>query len=120
MNHISNVVSLHPYLTPHFGKLETLTKLMPQFVARTQTESGNLYYEFTFNGDKIFCREGYVGAEGALAHLANVSDLLEQLLQNASLDRLEIHGPQAELDKLKNAFEGMHPIWFSSLVGVNR
>ncbi len=120
MNYISNVVSLHPYFSPHPGKLEVVKNLMPLFVARTQTEASNLFYEFTLHGDQVFCREGYVGADGALAHLANVGDLLEQLLQNASLNRLEIHGPQAELEKLQAAFDGMNPIWFYSFVSVKR
>lgn len=120
MSHVSNVVSIHPYFKAHPGKLEAFKALLPAFVSRTQTEPANLYYEFTVNGDEIFCREGYVGAEGALTHLANVKDLLEQGLQNASLSRLEIHGPAAELEKLKGPLAAFNPAWFVSVAGVKR
>src|SRR5207237_10562033 len=33
---------------------------------------GSLFYEFTVNGEEVFCREGYTDAEGLLAHLENV------------------------------------------------
>ena len=43
----------------------------------------NLFYEFTINGDEVFCREGYVNAEALLAHLENVGAMLEQALAMA-------------------------------------
>ncbi len=120
MNYITTIVSLHPYFKPHPGKMETVLELMPMFVARTQPEVGNLFYEFTVNENEVFCREGYVGAVGVLAHLANVHDLLEELLQSATLHRLEIHGPAAELEKLTEAFSGMSPIYYNSVCSVKR
>jgi len=59
-------VSIHDFKNPP-GKMDRCEALLPQFVAKTN-ESGRLYYEFTVSGDVIFCREGYVGAAGALAH----------------------------------------------------
>jgi hypothetical protein len=38
------------------------------FVEKTATEKKNLFYEFTVNGDEMFCREGYTDAE---SHAAN-------------------------------------------------
>src|SRR6266853_38268 len=94
-------VRIHPYFKIHPGKLDVALALLPAFVRASAGEEKCLYYEFTRNGDMLFCREGYAGAEGALAHLANVNALLEDLLKLADLARLEIHGPAAELDQLK-------------------
>ena len=58
----TNVVSIHPYFKAHPGKLAQFKAAMPAFVERTTGETQNLYYEFTSNGDEIFCREGYIGA----------------------------------------------------------
>lgn len=56
-----------------------------------------LFWGFDYNGNIAFCREGYEDAEGVLAHLDNVGGKLEEALTMASLQRLEIHGPAAEV-----------------------
>src|SRR3954471_6709871 len=100
-NHPANVVSIHPYFKVHPGKLDAFKALLPEFVARTETETGRLFYDFTSNGDEVFCRELYADAAGALAHLQNVDALLKEALKIADLTRLELHGPAGELDQLR-------------------
>ena len=90
------------------------------FVERTATESKNLYYDFTVSGDIVYCREAYVGADGLLAHLENVGALLGPLLKLADVQRVEVHGPAAELEKLKAPLAGLKPQWFTYLFGVKR
>ena len=116
----SNVVSIHPYFKVHPGKLAQFKAGLPAFVEKTTAEEKNLYYEFTINGDEIFCREGYVGAEGVLTHLDNVGALLGEALAIADLTRLEFHGPAAELEKLKGPLAHLKPAWFVLECGVKR
>ena len=116
----TNVVSIHPYFKVHAGKLAQFKAGLPAFVEKTAAEEKNLYYEFTINGDEIFCREGYVGAEGVLAHLDNVGALLGAALAIADLTRLEFHGPAAELEKLKGPLAHLKPAWFVLECGVKR
>ena len=118
MSHSANVVSIHPYFKVHPGKLAEFKALLPAFVARTATEAGCLYYEFTSNGEEFFCREGYVGAAGVLAHLDNVGVLLGEALKLADLTRLELHGPAVELEKLKGPLAEMKIVWFALECGV--
>jgi hypothetical protein len=113
MSTLSNFVSIHPYFKAHPGKLETIKASFPKFLEKTRREEKNLFYEFTINGDEVFCREGYVGAEGALAHLDNVGALLAEALTIADLTRLEIHGPAEELEKLKAPLAHLNPVWFA-------
>ncbi len=89
MSHPSNSVSIHPYFKAHPGKLDAIKASLPDFIAKTATEKKNLYYDFTLNGDLLFCREAYVDAEAVLAHLTNVGPLLQELLKIADLTRLE-------------------------------
>ena len=117
MSH-TNVVSIHPYFKVHPGKLAQFKAAMPAFVERTSGETKNLYYEFTSNGDEIFCREGYIGAEGVLAHLDNVGPLLVEALKIADLIRLEMHGPAEELEKLKGPLAHLKPAWFARDCGL--
>ena len=112
MNPLSNFVSLHPYFKVHPGKLEALKAAFPAFIEKTTNEEKNLFYGFTINGDEIFCREAYSDAEGLLAHLDNVGAMLAEALTIADLTRLEVHGPAAELDKLRGALAHLDPIWF--------
>jgi quinol monooxygenase YgiN len=94
----SNSVSLHPYFKAHPGKLNKVKAGLPQFIQKTANEKENLFYEFSINGDEIFCREAYTSAEGLLAHLDNVGALLTEMLKMAALTRLEVHGPAADLE----------------------
>ena len=120
MNRIECSVSLHPYFKVHAGQLEAAKVLLREFVAKTATEGKVIYYEFTLNGDEIFCREAYAGAEGVLAHLTNVGAVLDKMLALSTLTRLEVHGPATELEKLKVPLGGLKPIWYLYECGVKR
>lgn len=112
-------VSIHPYFQPHEGKLDDFVSGMPAFVERTSSEEGVLFYDFTVSSEGIvFCREAYVGGEGALAHLANVDDLLKAALEISDLIRLEIHGAAAELDKMREALADLPVEWFVLETGL--
>jgi len=112
MSALSNFVSLHPYFKVHPGKLEAVKAGFPRFVEKTKTEEKNLFYEFTVNGDEMFCREGYTDADGVLVHLDNIGALLAEMLTMVDLTRFEVHGPAAELEKLKAALAHLNPAWF--------
>jgi hypothetical protein len=132
MKPLSNFVTLHPYFKVHPGKLEVFKAGFPAFVEKTAKEEkppsspkgettacqGNLFYEFTVNGDEVFCREGYTDAEGLLLHLKNVGALLTEALKIADLIRLEVHGPAAELEKLKGPLAHLKPEWFVLEAGL--
>jgi quinol monooxygenase YgiN len=112
MNPLSNFVTLHPYFKAHPGKLEAIKAAFPAFIEKTAGEEKNLFYGFTINGDEIFCREGYVDAEGLLAHLDHVGAMLAEALKMADLTRVEVHGPAGELEKLRKPLAHLNPVWF--------
>ena len=112
MDRLSGFVSLHPYFKVPPDKLPHLTAILPEFAAKTRDETGNLFYEFTINGDEVFCREGYVNAEALLEHLDNVGPMLAEALKMADLIRLEVHGPAAQLQQLKEPLAHLNPAWF--------
>jgi len=82
MSALSAFVTIHPYFKVHPGKLEAVKAGFPRFVEKTSSEKKNLFYEFSINGDEIFCREGYESAEGVLAHLDNIGALLAEMLRD--------------------------------------
>jgi quinol monooxygenase YgiN len=117
---MSNVVSLHPYFKAHPGELETFKALLPKFVEKTATEEACLYYDFSIHDDEIFCREAYVGGEGVITHIENVGELLGKALESSDLTRIEVHGPAAELEKVKALFADLNPTYFELACGVAR
>ncbi len=116
----SNVVSIHPYFKVHAGKMDAVQPLLRAFVAKTQGEKNCLWYDFTLDGDTVHCREAYVGAEGVAAHLDNVGALLDEMLTLSDLVRVELHGPAAELDKLRPRCGPLNPAWFVYQCGISR
>ena len=109
-----------PYFKVHEGKLDEFKAGCDAFVTSTQNESKVLYYGFSFNGDMAHCREGYADAEGLLAHLDNVGALLQEALKIADIARLEVHGPAAELDKLREPLAGLNPEFYTLEYGFRR
>jgi len=100
------VVHLYPYFdmkdAPAFKKI--WGDAYPATKAAA-TEEKSHQYAFSFEGDAVAsCRESYGDADGVLTHLGNVDTPLNAVLDGpADLARLEVHGPQSECDKLKEA-----------------
>lgn len=115
----SNVVSIHPYFKIHEGKMDEVRALLPKFIAKVENEEAALYYNFTLHEDELFCREGYVGAAGALAHVENVGPELDRLFEMVDIIRVEVHGPAEELEPLKEPFADLSPTWWAYQCGVS-
>ncbi|MHC4489603.1 MAG: putative quinol monooxygenase [Planctomycetota bacterium] len=94
-----------PYFKVHAGKLEAFRALCEQFVEQTSKESKCLYYGFSFAGDP---------------HLDNVGSLLDEALKIADITRLEVHGPEQELAKLREPLVDLKPQFFVLEYGFRR
>lgn len=112
-----SVCTLVPYFKVHEGQLDAFKALVARFVERTRSEKGCVHYAFSFNGDAAHCREGYDDAAAVLAHLDNVGAILQEALKVADITRLEVHGPAAELDRLRGPLAGLNPQWFELVPG---
>jgi quinol monooxygenase YgiN len=113
-------LSIAPYFKIHSGKKQEVKALCERFVEKTKTEPGCLYYGFSFSGDVLFCREAYLDGDSALAHLQNVGPLLAEMGKVTDLLRLEFHGPEAELDKLRGPAAELRPEYFTLEYGFRR
>src|SRR3989442_14882010 len=106
-------VSIAPYLKVHSGKMPEAKAVCDRLVEKTKSEPGCLYYGFSFNGDALFCREAYKDAEGLLAHLENVGALIGELQKVTDFTRIEVHGMESELAKLRNPLADFKPEYFT-------
>lgn len=93
--------SIAPYFKIPEGKLDEFKSICDRFITQTKTEPKCLYYGFSFFENIAHCREAYEDAEALLFHLQNVDSILQEALQVAELIRLEIHGCESELAKLR-------------------
>ena len=119
MNH-STTVTIHPYFKPNEGQWDTFIGSLSAFVEKTRSEESCLYYDFTICENTVFCREGYIGAAGALAHLDNVGELLGEALKISELLRLEVHGSASELDQLREPLKDLPVQWFVIEAGLGK
>jgi quinol monooxygenase YgiN len=109
-----------PYFTIHEDKLEDFKKVGEQCVKKANEEPECLFYGFTYDGNLAHCREGYANAEAVLTHLGNIGPLLQEALKISDITRLEVHGPEAELAKLREPMASLDPRYFTLECGFRR
>lgn len=109
-----------PYFKVPEENLSAFKKLCEVFISKTNNEKDCLYYGFSFNGNEAHCREGYKNAEAALVHLENIGDVFADALKISELTRLEIHGPESELAKLREPLAALNPAFFVLEYGFRR
>merc|ERR1719162_2826887 len=95
------MISVCPYFEVPEDKMQEFRAVFQDFYNRTQTETEVLFCGFTRGGNCFSCREAYCSAQGALAHMKNVAGPMS--VAGKYMKSMAIHGPQAELDKFKEA-----------------
>jgi len=83
------------------------------FQTLTKNEEKVRYYGFCLSGAKAICREGYDCAEGFLEHLKNVDEPLKAAMEVADIDRIEVHGPAMEVEKLREPLSTFPAVFWS-------
>jgi quinol monooxygenase YgiN len=112
--------SIVPYFKVPEGNQESFRALCEKFVEKTRSETQCLYYGFSFSGDQVHCREAYADAQGLLTHLQNVGPLLQEALKISEITRLEVHGPESELAKLREPLADLSPQFFTLEYGFRK
>jgi len=100
------VITLSPYFKVHDGKMDEFKKHVEKFYELIKSENKLVNYSFCFTDDgRALCREGYEDAEGLKIHLDNVGENFKSALGLSDLERIELHAPASEMEKLKD-----HPV----------
>lgn len=99
-------VTILPEFTVPADRRDEFKAGFPKFYAATKGgkgAAGCLYYGFAVGDESICCREGYVSAEAAALHGADVKEMLEEPMKavGAGGFKLNVIGPKADLDKLR-------------------
>jgi len=95
---------------------------MKKCVDLTRTEAGCMYYGWTIQGDKLFCREAYVDAKAVQAHLENIGAAVGEMLDSgaASLDKIEFHGPKEGWPTFKKTADGFGGIYWDRYASFSK
>lgn len=104
--------SVSPYFEIYPGQAAAFRTISKKYVEWSSREPGCLYYGFSFDGDLAHCREGFENAEALLAHLENLRPILHEMGEVSKLVRIEVHGPETELAKLRVPLAGLNPQYF--------
>ena len=119
MSTFDNAVSINPYFQVPDENMAAAKAALAQFCDLvSKNETGCLFYNFTFKGNELCCREAYKDADAVTAHLENCGAALGEFLGIVELLRIEVHGPAAELEKLKEGFAPMNPDYYVSECGI--
>lgn len=110
-------ISFSPYFDIPDANRPAFESLVEEFVEATRQETGCLYYGFCFNGSQALCREGYVDGDAFLAHLDNVGELFARAQKLADVTRMELHGPAAEIDKLREPLAELDIVYYTLETG---
>jgi quinol monooxygenase YgiN len=112
--------SVAPYFQIHKGQETAFRAICEKYVEWSSREPGCLYYGFSFDGDSAHCREGFENADALLAHIENLRPILHEMGEVSKLVRIEIHGPEQELVKLRQPLAGMSPQYYVLEYGFRR
>jgi quinol monooxygenase YgiN len=112
--------SVSPYFEIHPGQATAFRAICEKYVEWSSREPGCLYYGFSFDGDLAYCREGFEHADALRAHLDNLRPILHEMGEVSTLLRIEVHGPEAELAKLRVPLAGLNPQWFELEFGYRK
>lgn len=105
-------VSVAPYFQIHAGKLTQFQSICERFVAQSAKEPDCLYYGFSFNDHLAHCREGFKDAQALLSHIENLAPIVTQMTEVSDLVKIEVHGIESELEKLRQPLAGLNPEYF--------
>jgi quinol monooxygenase YgiN len=79
-------------------RLSEFKDLAAQMMAVTRTEADTLQYDWFFNDDETTCvvRETYASSEAVLAHVANLGELFERIIEAGGDMEVEGFGTPSE------------------------
>lgn len=102
------------------GRLEEFKRAAQALFERTQSEPGCLRYDYFISDDgtRNINIEVFEGADGFVAHMDNVRDLVPALNDAADIVRIDVVGDDS--DQLYRELEGNALKHFGKLGGITR
>ena len=94
---------------------QTAGPIVQAIINKSNQEQGCSYFSWERSGDTLKSREVFDDGNAMRAHLENVKPLLEQIMSGpATLEKIEMHGPDKELEAIKDIASSLNPEYFVS------
>lgn len=113
-------VTMRPYfrVTDWDAVLPIMQQMHDEITRTTSDQPSALYHDWTRSNDQLSMRTTFDNAENLQKMLENIKPLLDIMLSTAAvLDRFEFHGPEAELQKIKQADNDLDAEYYDSHTG---
>lgn len=116
-----DVVTLIGTFTLHPEKADAFKANCEAMVALREKEPDHLASAYSFDGDGgAVSREDYRNAEAVIRHMQVGEHIFEKTRQMVDITGAEVHGPAAELDKLRDPLRDLSPRFFVTESGFRR
>ena len=118
---VPSVVTLIAYFNIGPGNADRFRANCQEMVALRTREPGHLASAYSFDGDAAATsREDYENADAVKRHMEVGQHIYESTRGLVSVTGVEIHGPAAELDKLRDLFGDLSPRFYVTEFGFRR
>jgi len=115
------VVTLIGYFNIRPGSADRFRANCEDMVGLRQQEPGHLASAYSFDGDaKAVSREDYESAAAVKRHMEVGGHIYESTRELVDVTGVEIHGPAAELDQLRDLFADLSPRFYVTEFGFRR
>jgi quinol monooxygenase YgiN len=107
------------YVRPYYTILDEVKAkpLMQQAIEEIQKEEGVLYFGWHREGNRAVCHGIFRDAMSFADHYKRVNTILASLLAGpATLEKIEVHGPDVELKKITNTIKTMKGVFKGVIV----
>jgi quinol monooxygenase YgiN len=104
-------------MMPHFiiKDWKTAKPLMQEIIEAANDEPGCTYFGWEKSNNRLIARETFFDGDSMKAHVEKVRPLLDKLVAGpAELEKLEIHGPEIQVEKVKPVTDTFMPQYFQS------
>jgi hypothetical protein len=114
-------VTLVGYFDIPTGKAEQFRANCEAMLALRDKQPGLLGTAYGFDGDTAATsREDYENADAVVRHMELGEHIYERTRDLVEIRNIEIHGPEAELSKLRNLFSEHSPRFFTTEFSFRR
>lgn len=115
------VVTLVGYFNIRPASADQFRANCEEMVALRGREPGHLASAYSFDGDiAATSREDYENADAVMRHMEVGQHIYERTRALVEVTGVEIHGPAAELDKLRDLFGDLSPRLYVTEFGFRR
>ncbi|WP_298855590.1 antibiotic biosynthesis monooxygenase [uncultured Ruegeria sp.] len=118
---VHQIVTIVGYMTVPETHADAFRKNCADMIELRNQEPGHLASAYSFGADgTVVSREDYDSADAVIRHMELGSHIFESTQSLVNITGVELHGPAAEVEKLRDLFSGLSPRYFETEFGFRR